>query len=192
MHGETSLQGRMQIMPAVINKRILIIDDEEHFVQVLSRSLTRLGYDTTCAYTSEQGLEAVKQDSFDWISLDLRLGKDSGLDLIHQLLQHSPNSRIVILTGFASIPTAVEAIKLGAFNYLHKPATVKELLRAFEDNTEEEVTIEASPMSVERLEWEHIQRILHENDGNVSSTARALGMHRRTLQRKLQKHPSRS
>ena len=179
-------------MPAVINKRILIIDDEEHFVQVLSRSLTRLGYDTTCADTAEQGLEAVKQDSFDWISLDLRLGKDSGLDLIHQLLQHSPNSRIVILTGFASIPTAVEAIKLGAFNYLHKPATVKELLRAFEDKTEEEVTIEASPMSVERLEWEHIQRILHENDGNVSSTARALGMHRRTLQRKLQKHPSRS
>ncbi|HCM04399.1 MAG TPA: two-component system response regulator [Oceanospirillales bacterium] len=174
------------------SKRILIVDDEEHFVQVLSRSLTRLGYMTTVAMTSEQAIEAAKQDVFDWISLDLRLGKDSGLDLISQLLSFSPNARIVILTGFASIPTAVEAIKQGAFNYLHKPATVKELLRAFEDNTEEEVTIEASPMSVERLEWEHIQRILHENEGNVSSTARALGMHRRTLQRKLQKHPTRN
>lgn len=174
------------------NEKILIIDDEEHFVQVLSRSLSRLGYMTTCANTAEEAIEAIKQDSFDWISLDLRLGKDSGLDLINKLLLHSPNARIVILTGFASIPTAVEAIKQGAFNYLHKPATVKELLRAFEGDTEEEVSIEASPMSVERLEWEHIQRILHENEGNVSSTARALGMHRRTLQRKLQKHPSRN
>jgi two-component system response regulator RegA len=174
------------------SKRILIIDDEEHFVQVLSRSLTRLGYMTTTAITAEQAIKTVKQDNFDWISLDLRLGKDSGLDLINQLLSYNPEARIVILTGFASIPTAVEAIKQGAFNYLHKPATVKELLRAFEDSTEEEVAIEASPMSVERLEWEHIQRILHENEGNVSSTARALGMHRRTLQRKLQKHPTRN
>ena len=102
-------------------------------------------------------------------------------------------SRIVVLTGFASIPTAVEAIKLGAFNYLHKPATVKELLSAFEDNTDKsEMNIEEVPMSVERLEWEHIHRVLHENAGNISSTARALGMHRRTLQRKLQKHPVRS
>jgi two-component system response regulator RegA len=174
------------------SKRILIIDDEEHFAQVLSRSLTRLGHETSCAHSGEQALAAIKQESFDWISLDLRLGKDSGLNLICQLQAHNKEARIVMLTGFASIPTAVEAIKLGAFNYLHKPATVKELLRAFEDSSEEEITIEASPMSVERLEWEHIQRVLHENEGNISSTARVLGMHRRTLQRKLQKHPSRS
>ena len=173
-------------------KRILIIDDEEHFSQVLSRSLTRFGHNTTCANNAAQAIAASKLEPFDWISLDLRLGKDSGLSLISQLQLQNKEARIVILTGFASIPTAVEAIKLGAFNYLHKPATVKELLRAFEDNTEEEVTIEASPMSVERLEWEHIQRVLHEHEGNVSSTARVLGMHRRTLQRKLQKHPSRS
>mgnify|MGYP005993207647 CR=1 FL=1 len=173
-------------------KRILIIDDEEHFAQVLSRSLARLGHITICASTAEQALSVTKQEDFDWISLDLRLGKDSGLNLISQLQSHNPQARIVILTGFASIPTAVEAIKLGAFNYLHKPATVQELLRAFEDTTEEEVSIEESPMSVERLEWEHIQRVLHENEGNVSSTARVLGMHRRTLQRKLQKHPSRN
>ena len=174
------------------NKRILIIDDEEHFAQVLSRSLSRLGHYTVCANNAEQAISAITQDSFDWISLDLRLGQDSGLTLISQLQSRAQESRIVILTGFASIPTAVEAIKLGAFNYLHKPATVKELLHAFEDGSEEEAVIEASPMSVERLEWEHIQRVLHENEGNVSSTARVLGMHRRTLQRKLQKHPSRN
>lgn len=174
-------------------KHILIVDDEDHFAQILSRSLERLGHHTYCAHNFAEALELTKQNPIDWISLDLRLEQESGLNLIGQLHQISQNIRIVILTGFASIPTAVEAIKLGAFNYLHKPATVKELLLAFEGNAETtEVAIEESPMSVERLEWEHIQRVLLENDGNISSTARALGMHRRTLQRKLQKHPSRN
>lgn len=174
-------------------KHILIIDDEDHFVQILSRSLARLGHHTYCAYNIAEALEIAKNNPIDWISLDLRLGQESGLNLISQLHSISQNIRIVILTGFASIPTAVEAIKLGAFNYLHKPATVKELLVAFEGSSEtKEVEIEETPMSVERLEWEHIQRVLHENEGNISSTARALGMHRRTLQRKLQKHPSRN
>lgn len=176
-----------------MNKRILIVDDEEHFAQVLGKSLARMGHDTHYATTPEQAYAIVQQEAFDWISLDLRLGQDSGLKLISTLRTYTPDARIVILTGFASIPTAVEAIKLGAFNYIHKPATVKELVSAFEGQTEAaEVAIEEAPMSVERLEWEHIQRVLHENDGNISSTARALGMHRRTLQRKLQKHPSRN
>lgn len=176
-----------------LNKKILIIDDEAHFAQVLDRSLTRMGYQTTFVTTPAEAKETIQQQTFDWVSLDLRLGQDSGLQLIPELKLAMPEARIVILTGFASIPTAVEAIKLGAFNYLHKPATVKELINAFEGETESvDVEIEESPMSVERLEWEHIQRILHENNGNVSSTARALGMHRRTLQRKLQKHPSRN
>lgn len=175
------------------SKRILIVDDEEHFAQVLGKSLARMGHETCYATTPEQAYEIAQQQIFDWISLDLRLGQDSGLKLISQLRCYIPDARIVILTGFASIPTAVEAIKLGAFNYIHKPATVKELVNAFEGQTEAtEPTIEETPMSVERLEWEHIQRVLHENDGNISSTARALGMHRRTLQRKLQKHPSRN
>jgi two-component system response regulator RegA len=175
------------------NKRILIIDDEEHFAQVLSRSLSRAGHHTECAANSEQALTLARSQEFDWISLDLRLGQDSGLNIIRQLCSILPQAKIVILTGFASIPTAVEAIKLGAFNYLHKPATVKELLQAFDgESTAEPAVIDDTPMSVERLEWEHIQRVLHENDGNISSTARALGMHRRTLQRKLQKHPARN
>jgi two-component system response regulator RegA len=173
-------------------KQILIIDDEKHFAQVLGKSLARIGHETHYATTPEQAYDIVQQKQFDWISLDLRLGQDSGLKLISKLLTYIPDARIVILTGFASIPTAVEAIKLGAFNYIHKPATVKELISAFEGQMESaEVTIEETPMSIERLEWEHIQRILHKHDGNISSTARALGMHRRTLQRKLQKHPNR-
>ncbi len=175
------------------SKRILIIDDEERFTQVLSRSLSLIGHKTVYANTPEQALKLIQEQEFDWVSLDLRLGLDSGLALISQLNTQLPAARIVILTGFASIPTAVEAIKLGAFDYLHKPATVKELVNAFEGQVSTSTAvIEDSPMSVERLEWEHIQRVLHENDGNISSTARALGMHRRTLQRKLQKHPSRN
>lgn len=175
------------------SKHVLIVDDEDHFVQILSRSLARLGHHTYCAHNFAEALEITKNNPIDWISLDLRLEQESGLNLISQLHSISQEIRIVILTGFASIPTAVEAIKLGAFNYLHKPATVKELLMAFEGNVEtSEIEIEENPMSVERLEWEHIQRVLHENEGNISSTARALGMHRRTLQRKLQKHPSRN
>ena len=174
-------------------KKILIIDDEEHFAQVLGRSLDRLGHTTSYATSAEDAIQCLNEDSFDWISLDLRLGEDSGLALLPKLRAITIVPRIVVLTGFASIPTAVEAIKLGAFNYLHKPATVKELLTAFEGSSSiQETEIEEAPMSVERLEWEHIQRVLHENDGNISSTARALGMHRRTLQRKLQKHPVRS
>lgn len=174
-------------------KKILIIDDEEHFAQVLGRSLDRLGHEATYVTNSDDALAQLNKNSFDWISLDLRLGQDSGLSLLPKLRAITNEPRIVVLTGFASIPTAVEAIKLGAFNYLHKPATVKELLSAFDDNTDKtEINIEDVPMSVERLEWEHIHRVLHENTGNISSTARALGMHRRTLQRKLQKHPVRS
>lgn len=178
---------------AIEIKRILIVDDEEHFSQVLSRSLSRMGHHIECASSSEQAIELAQNHQFDWISLDLRLGQESGLNIITELCRLLPQVKIVMLTGFASIPTAVEAIKLGAFNYLHKPATVKELLQAFAGETvSEPTTIDEAPMSVERLEWEHIQRVLHENDGNISSTARALGMHRRTLQRKLQKHPTRN
>lgn len=176
-----------------MGNKVLVIDDEEHFAQVLARSLERLGHQVDIALTKEASLQFVQQHSYQWISLDLRLGNDSGLNLLPELKQLCGDARIVVLTGFASIPTAVEAIKLGAFNYLHKPATVKELIQAFEGTAEPtDVIEEPQPMSVERLEWEHIQRVLQENDGNISSTARALGMHRRTLQRKLQKRPART
>ena len=171
---------------------ILVIDDDLHFAQVLSRSLERHGYTSWHANTTEQALQLAHDHQPRWITLDLRLAQDSGLQLIEPLIAAIPDCRIVMLTGYASIPTAVEAIKLGAHNYLHKPATLQELLQAFSDtpSTSGDQT-PAEVMSVDRMEWEHIQRVLNENDGNISATARALNMHRRTLQRKLQKYAPR-
>lgn len=177
-------------------KRILIIDDDEHFTQVLGRSLERQQYSTAIANNCANALDQCATFKPDWIILDLRLEHESGLSLIPNLVKHSPNSRIVVLTGYASIPTAVEAIKLGAHNYLHKPVSLQDLIAAFADdadtkNNDESNGSESDVMSMQRLEWEHIQRVLAENEGNVSATARALNMHRRTLQRKLQKHAPR-
>lgn len=179
--------------------RILVIDDDQHFSQVMCRSLERQGYHTAAASNSEQALATQQTFQPDWATLDLRMEQESGLRLIAPLLKQQPHLRIVMLTGYASIATAVEAIKLGAHNYLHKPATLQELIAAFgsdsQTTTDNPSATSAEPegeiMSVDRLEWEHIQRVLNENEGNISATARALNMHRRTLQRKLQKYAPR-
>ncbi|WP_430461353.1 response regulator transcription factor [Thalassolituus sp. LLYu03] len=175
-----------------MSKRILIIDDDIHLSQVLARSLERRGYEARTATDRQQAMEQAQSFEPEWITLDLRLEEESGLGLIRDLKQQLPDSCIVMLTGYASIPTAVEAIKLGAHNYLHKPATLQELIAAFDDSeVPVEELAEAEVMSVDRLEWEHIQRVLNEHQGNISATARALNMHRRTLQRKLQKYAPR-
>ncbi len=122
--------------------------------------------------------------------VDLRIGADSGLNAIKLLLEQNPEIKIVMLTAYASIATTVEAMKLGAVNYLTKPASVQDIIEKLEgDDTETETPIEETPLSVKRLEWEHLQKVLLEHDGNISAAARALNMHRRTLQRKLQKYP---
>ena len=124
--------------------------------------------------------------------VDLKMGGTPGLALVKALHQLDPNTRIVVLTGYASIATAVEAIKLGATQYLAKPANADEIVAAFGHTASSDTPIKAQPTQIENLEWEHIQRVLHEHDDNISATARALHMHRRTLQRKLAKPPSRS
>jgi two-component system response regulator RegA len=123
--------------------------------------------------------------------VDLKLQESSGLDLVPQLAEMDSNMVIVVLTGYGSITTAVTAIKRGAANYLSKPVRVEEVISALGEPKPEAAPKEEgySPMSVERVEWEHIQKVLQENDGNISATARSLGMHRRTLQRKLAKKP---
>ncbi len=176
-------------------KRILIIDDDVHFTQVLSRSLERQQYSTAIAQDDTEALAQCTEFKPDWVVLDLRLEHKSGLSLIPKILKKLP-CRIVVLTGYASIPTAVEAIKLGAHNYLHKPVSLQDLIAAFADDgdtnsNDPQPSPDTEVMSMQRLEWEHIQRVLAENDGNVSATARALNMHRRTLQRKLQKYAPR-
>jgi two-component system response regulator RegA len=122
--------------------------------------------------------------------VDLKMGGASGLTLVRTLHELDPATRIVVLTGYASIATAVEAIKLGATQYLSKPANADEIVAAFGHMPSDALPLNPQPPSVGRLEWEHIQRVLQENQGNISATARALNMHRRTLQRKLGKRPA--
>jgi two-component system response regulator RegA len=173
-------------------EKILVIDDDEAFCRTLCRSLERNDFDGYVAHNAEEALAVAREQRPARAVLDLRLGDDSGIQLIQPLLQIQPELQIVVLTGYASLSTAVQAIKLGAINYLAKPVNVQSILKAFEDEPPEEMDEESedfSPTPLKQLEWEHIQRVLDENDGNISSTARQLGMHRRTLQRKLQKRP---
>lgn len=173
-------------------QKILIIDDDDIFSHVLERSFQRRGFVTQVALDEEAALQRAASFKPDLISLDLKLDQASGLKLLPQLVKLLPKAKIVILTGYSSIATAVEAIKLGATNYLCKPADADELLAAFDKREGDPNTgLASQPPSVNRLTWEHIQKVLQENEGNISATARALGMHRRTLQRKLQKRPVR-
>lgn len=175
-------------------EKILVIDDDETFNTVLTRALNRRGLDVEGATDAKAALALAQSKRPACVVLDLNLAGSSGLALIEPLLAINAECRIVVLTGYASIATAVDAIKLGAVQYLAKPVDVEAILAAFEasdrPNTEEAPNSE--PLSVSRLEWEHIQRVLHENGGNISETARALKMHRRTLQRKLAKRPVKS
>jgi len=126
----------------------------------------------------------------DMAVVDLKLESESGLDLIPRLKVINPDMNIIVLTGYSSIATAVTAIKRGAADYLSKPVTASDVTRALTgERPPESGAADFSPMSVERMEWEHIQKVLKENDGNISATARSLGMYRRTLQRKLAKKP---
>lgn len=177
-----------------MNRSILIVDDDEVFARTLALSFERKGFQASVAFDKDQALLAAGQQQFTDITLDLNLGEQSGLQLITQIRSFQPNSNILILTGYASIATTVQAIKLGADNYLAKPADSAAVLRALDGDAAEiaandEEGPDFQPMSVSRLEWEHIQRVLNEHEGNVSATARALNMHRRTLQRKLAKRP---
>lgn len=171
---------------------VLVVDDDPIFNSVLVRALTRRGLQATGAQDADGALAAAGAMPPDAIVLDLNLGSVSGLNLIQPLLAIAPGSRIVVLTGYASIATAVEAIKLGATQYFAKPVEVDAIIAAFEGDMAAPAVDAAppsDPLSINRMEWEHIQRVLREHDGNISSTARALKMHRRTLQRKLAKRP---
>ena len=169
---------------------ILVVDDEGVFAETLARALERRGYRTSVATSPESALDLAGTAPPDAAILDLKLAEASGLNLIQPLKALNPEMRILLLTGYASIATAVEAIKLGATHYLPKPADTDEILAALgRDEADADLPPPEEPMSVDRLEWEHIQKVLAEHDGNISATARALKMHRRTLQRKLAKRP---
>ena len=171
---------------------LLLVDDDSTFREVLGRALERRGYAVTRAASVDAGLAKALEQAPEYAVVDLKMPGDSGLVLIEKLIELDPNTRIVMLTGYASIVTAIEAIKLGAIHYLAKPCDADEVVAALNKSSEGDssLPVSESPLTVNRLEWEHIQRVLAEHQGNISSTARALKMHRRTLQRKLGKHPS--
>ncbi|MFN0040044.1 MAG: response regulator transcription factor [Burkholderiales bacterium] len=172
--------------------RLLIADDDAVFCGVLARALSRRGFEVDVAHSLREGRERLAAGAPDFAVVDLRMPDGSGLALVEELRRLDPETRIVVLTGFASVATAVEAVKLGAMHYLPKPADADEIVAAFgRVQGDAGVPLKHQPLSVDRLEWEHIQKILAEHEGNVSATARALNMHRRTLQRKLGKKPSR-
>lgn len=170
--------------------KLLIIEDDINLASTLARRLTKQGFTCDVAHNQSDALLRARQLVPDLILLDMKLGDDNGLMLIKPLRNLLDNTHIVLLTGFASIATAVEAMRLGANDYLTKPIDMATLLKALNNETSElQTSIDDAVMSPERLEWEHIQQVLHSNDGNISVTARQLNMHRRTLQRKLQKKP---
>ncbi len=174
-----------------MDNSLLLVEDDEAFARVISRALSMRNYHVFHAENLAMAEELLSKHEFKFAILDLNLGGQSSLELIPLLNSKNSDIRTLILTGYASIATAVEAIKLGATNYLAKPADTDEILAALLEKNVESGVGESiqEPMSVRRLEWEHIQKVLKENNGNISETARQLKMHRRTLQRKLQKRP---
>lgn len=172
---------------------VLLVDDDSTFCHVLAEAFEKRGYAVRVAHNVAEGLERVSEESPEYAVVDLKMPGASGLELVRRLHELDPNTRVVMLTGYASVATAVEAIKLGAVHYLTKPADADEILAAFARiEGDARAPVENRPLSVARLEWEHIQKVLSECDGNISETARRLNMHRRTLQRKLAKRPAKA
>jgi two-component system, response regulator RegA len=175
------------------SRSVLLVDDDEIFVSTLSRALRRRGYAVTISNSTEDAKRSVAEDPPDYAVIDLRLPDGSGLCLASAIRECNPDCSFVILTGYGSIASAVEAVKLGAINYLCKPVDADAVIAALGGGAAPETETPApppdQPLTVSRLEWEHINRVLAEHNGNISAAARALNMHRRSLQRKLLKYP---
>ncbi|MGE0790585.1 MAG: response regulator transcription factor [Sandaracinaceae bacterium] len=174
-------------------RSILIVDDDDVLRTRLGRAFEARGFDVRLAPTSEQARASARADSPELAVIDLRIGDASGLALVRELASIDPHTKMVMLTGYGSIATALEAVRLGAVHYLQKPADVDDLLAAFDRAERGDEAVEPPPStpSLARAEWEHIQRVLADCGGNISQAARLLGLHRRSLQRKLAKYPSR-
>lgn len=173
-----------------LNDKILLIDDDQLFCQLLANAFHKRGYEIIIANDQQTAVDLIKSYSICYAIIDLKLASDSGLNLITVFKNINPTIKIIILTGYASIATAIESIKLGAIHYLLKPIKVEEIIGAFnhqlssyDTNTKQEI------LSAERYTWEYIQQQLLKFNGNISKTAKHLNMHRRTLQRKLNKRP---
>jgi two-component system response regulator RegA len=173
-------------------RRILVVDDDETFRERLAASLRRRGHEVVAAAGRDDALAVLDGFHPECAILDLRLEHESGLSVARDLNERIPNIRVLILTGYGSIATAVDAMRLGAVDYLSKPADADQILAALLGGAKpvhEPAPPDNRVPSLDRVEWEHMQRVLHDCGGNISEAARRLGIERRTLQRKLQKYP---
>jgi len=173
-------------------RKILVVDDDEAFRSRLVRAFHDRGLDARAARDHASAVSAARELAPDLATVDLRMPGESGLDVVRDLLAQHPETRVIVLTGYGSIATATEAMRLGAVDYLQKPADADQILAAF-DRLERPEELESqapgSAPSLERVEWEHIQRVLADSGNNISQAARVLGIHRRSLQRKLARRP---
>ncbi|MDG2355784.1 MAG: ActR/PrrA/RegA family redox response regulator transcription factor [Paracoccaceae bacterium] len=170
---------------------LLILDDDEPFTRTLSRAMERRGFNVKTLLNVQAGLNHVKNDPPAYAIIDLRLSDGNGLDVVEKIRKNRLDSSIVVLTGYGAIATAVAAIKIGAVDYLAKPADAKDITAALLSINRSKPPPPENPMSADRVRWEHIQRVFELCDRNVSETARRLSMHRRTLQRILAKRSPR-
>jgi len=169
--------------------RFLVVDDDEAFRSRLVKALQGRRLEAHGAGSADEALKLAASMLPHAAVVDLRMPGTSGLDLVPELAARCPGIQIVVLTGYGSIATAVEAVRRGAFNYLTKPLDADQILAAFERRGAAAAPLPLETPSLARVEWEHIQRTLHDCDGNISQAARKLGLHRRSLQRKLAKLP---
>jgi two-component system response regulator RegA len=179
-------------IPATSTKTILLVDDEEHFRDRLGRAMRKRGYEVLQAGNYQEALQVMEEHLPGLAVFDLRMPGPNGLELVKSAIKLNPLMKIVVLTGYGSIATATEAIRLGALNYLPKPADTDEILAAFAQENKEAMM--PPPQAIEtpslaRVEWEHINRVLADCGGNISAAAKRLNIHRRTLQRKLLNFP---
>ena len=174
-----------------MSKKLLIVDDDLPFRERLSRSMEKKGFDVESSPGFQESIDMVRKSSFDFAVVDMRLEDGSGLELVKQIQKISPNTKSLLLTGYGNIATAVAAIKSGAIDYLPKPAEIDQIYDALTNSKEILPPPPENPMTADRIRWEHIQRVFIQCNRNVSETARRLRMHRRTLQRILNKHAPR-
>ena len=170
---------------------LLIVDDDAPFLRRLARAMESRGFVVDLAGSVAEGIAKAKSAPPSYAVVDLRLGDGNGLDVIEAIRERRMDTRIVVLTGYGNIATAVTAVKLGALDYLSKPADADDIFLALTQRPGEKAEIPENPMSADRVRWEHIQRVYESCERNVSETARRLNMHRRTLQRILAKRAPR-
>jgi len=173
------------------DRSLMIVDDDRPFLSRLARAMEKRGFATDTAESVQEALAKIGANPPAYAVVDMRLGDGNGLDVIDLLRQKRPDARAVILTGYGNIATAVTAVKMGAIDYLSKPADADDVYAALTRDPEDRAPPPENPMSADRVRWEHIQRVYELCDRNVSETARRLNMHRRTLQRILAKRAPR-